>query len=80
MQLFLRLDNLFRVCVRRGAAVAPRTDSACIDMNEGRTRVIADPAAAESKGGIVERQGIDSRDANINRMSLHMLAVLRHTR
>ncbi len=49
-------------------------------MNEGRARVITDAATAERKSSIVQRQGVNSRDADVNRVSLHILAVLRNTR
>lgn len=63
-----------------GAAVTPRAGAACIDMNEGRARVITDAATAERKSSIVQRQGVNSRDADVNRVSLHVLAVLGHSR
>jgi hypothetical protein len=63
-----------------GAAVTPRAGAACIDMNEGRARAITDAATAERKSSIVQRQGVNSRDADVNRVSLHMLAVFRNTR
>ena len=49
-------------------------------MNEGRARVITDAATAEHKSSIVQRQGVNFRDADVNRVSLHMLAVIRNTR
>ena len=49
-------------------------------MNEGRARVITDAATAERKSSIVQRQGVNSRHADVNRVSLHILAVFRNTR
>lgn len=72
--------KLFRVCVGRGAAVTPRADAACIDMDESRAWVITDAATTERKSGIIKRQGINSRDANVNCVRLHVLAVFCHTR
>jgi hypothetical protein len=66
--------------VGEGAAVTPRADAADIDMDESRARVITDPATTERKSSIVQRQGVNSWDADVNRVSLHMLALLRHTR
>ena len=63
-----------------GAAVTPRADAARIDMNEGRARVIADAAPTERNRSIVQRQGVNSWDADVNRVSLHVLAVLGHSR
>jgi hypothetical protein len=63
-----------------GATVTPRADVARIDMNESRTRVITDPATTERKSSIVQRQGVNSWDADVNRVSLQVLALLRHTR
>jgi hypothetical protein len=43
-------------------------------------RVTTDAATTECKSSIVERRSINSWDADVNRVSLHVLAVLRHTR
>src|SRR5258708_915206 len=77
---FPHFGNLFSVCVRRGAAVTPRAHPPRIDMNEGRPRVITDAAARHRQSDIVQPQGVNSRDAYVNRVSLNVLAVLRHAR
>jgi hypothetical protein len=60
--------------------VTPRADAARIDMDEGRARVISDAAPPERKRSIVQRQGVNSWDADVNRVSVHVLAVLGHSR
>lgn len=44
-------------------------------MDEARAGIITDAAAAERESGIAQRQGIDTRDANIDRVRLHVLAI-----
>jgi hypothetical protein len=45
-------------------------------MHEAGEGIITHATAAERESGIAQRQGIDSRDANIDRVSLHMQAIL----
>ena len=66
--------------LRVRAAVTPGANSACIDVNEFRARVVADPAPPESKGRIAQSQGVDTGNANVDGVSLHVLAVLCHPR
>jgi len=47
-------------------------------MNESRAGVITYTSTTERQRRIAQRQRIDSRNANINGVSLHVLAVLRH--
>jgi hypothetical protein len=75
-----RFRKLFSLRVGAGAAVTPPADAARIDMNEGCPRIITDAATTERKSSMVERQSINSWDPDVNRVSLHVLAVLRHTR
>jgi hypothetical protein len=44
-------------------------------MDEAGAGIITHATAAERESGIAQRPGIDSRDANIDRVRLHMQAV-----
>jgi hypothetical protein len=48
-------------------------------MNEGGARVIADPATAEGQRRISKSERIDSGNTNVDGVSLHVLAVFRHS-
>jgi hypothetical protein len=47
-------------------------------MDEAGAGIVTHSTAAEREGSITQRHGIDSRDANINGVSLHVQAVLRN--
>lgn len=49
-------------------------------MDESGARIITYPSTAERQRRVAQRQRIDSRNANIDGVSLHVLAVLRHAR
>ena len=47
-------------------------------MHESRARVITDTATTERNSSIAQCKGVDARDANVDGVSLHVLAVLRN--
>ena len=76
----MRFRKLFSVCAGGRAAVTPRADAARIDVDEIRVRIKADAAPTERNRSTEQRQGVNSWDADVNRVSLHVLAVLGHSR
>ncbi len=49
-------------------------------MHESRTRVVSHAAAFQFERGVSQRQRIDSRNSNIDRVGLHVLAMFRYAR
>lgn len=65
-------------CQRVRAAVAPGANSAGIDVDESRARVVADSSAMQVDSGVTQGQGIDPGNANIDGVRLHVQAVSRY--
>jgi len=49
-------------------------------MNEIRLGVVSDAAAVKRQGGITQRGGLRSRQANVDGLGLHVQAVLGNAR
>ena len=57
------------------AAVAPDADPAGVNMDEAGTRVVADSSAMQGDRGVTQCQRINTGNANVDGVSLHMQAV-----
>ena len=68
---------LFRVGAGGRAAIAPGAHPAGIDMHEARAGIIAYTATAKREGGIAQVKSVNSRDADIDGVRLHVKTILR---
>jgi len=64
--------------LRAGAAVAPAADAAGVDVDEAGAGVVADSSALEGDGGVAQGQRVDTGNANVDGVRLHVEAVSRY--
>ena len=62
----------------RRTAVTPGAHAARIHVHKFGARIISHAASSQGQRRIAQSQRIDSGNANVNRMRLHVLAVFRH--
>lgn len=58
------------------APIAPRPDASGVYMDKAGARIKTDAAFVQGKRGVTQRDGGDAGDADINRVRLHVQAVL----
>ena len=59
-----------------GAAVAPRANPAGVHVHESGTGVIADAASGESECRVAQSESVDTGNANVDGVRLHVQTVL----
>ena len=64
---------------RLGVLIAPSADRACVQMDEIRTRVIANTTLPEAQGRLVKGRNVCACKSDINRTALHVIALPGYT-